>query len=68
MLNIRTCPTCGSKRIHRVRRAVMRTVGGEKYRVPAVQFHECPICGEKLYGREAMHKLESYHPKIKATA
>jgi YgiT-type zinc finger domain-containing protein len=68
MLDIRTCPTCGSKRIRRVRRSVMRTVGEEKYLVPAVEFHECPDCGEKLYGHEAMRKLESYQPKLKATA
>ena len=67
MLRIRTCPTCGSKRVHRVRRAVTHTDRGNKYRVPGVEFHECPDCGEKLYGREAMHKLETYHPKIKAT-
>lgn len=66
MLDIRTCPTCGSKRIKRVRRGVARTVGGEKYVVPGVEFHECPDCGEKLYGRQAMQKLESFRPKIKA--
>ena len=68
MLDICTCPTCGSKRIRRVRRGVMRTVGGEKYLVPAVAFHECPDCGEKLYGREAMRKLEAYRPKLKTLA
>ena len=67
MLQIRTCPTCGSKGIHHVRRAVMRTVRGKSYRVPGVVLHECPDCGEKLYGREAMRKLESYRPKLKAT-
>jgi YgiT-type zinc finger domain-containing protein len=68
MLDIRTCPTCGSKRIQRVRRGVTRTVGGKTYLVPGVDFHECPDCGEKLYGHEAMRKLESYRPKLKATA
>ena len=66
MLDIRTCPTCGSKRIKRVRRGVTRCVLGEKYVVPAVEFHECPHCGEKLYGRQAMQKLELFRPKIKA--
>jgi len=66
MLDIRTCPTCGSKRIKRVRRGVTRTAHGEKYVVPAVEFHECPDCGEKLYGRQAMQKLELFRPKIKA--
>jgi len=68
MLDIRICPTCGSKRIRRVRRGVRRTVGGEQFVVPGVEFHECPDCGEKLYGREAMRKLESYRRELKATA
>lgn len=68
MLDLRTCPTCGSKRLKRVRRGVTRTAHGEKYVVPAVDFHECPNCGEKLYGRQAMHKLESFRPKTKAIA
>jgi YgiT-type zinc finger domain-containing protein len=66
MLDIRTCPTCGSKRIKRVRRSVTRTAHGEKYVVPAVVFHECRDCGEKLYGRQAMQRLESFRSKSKA--
>ena len=68
MLDIHTCPTCGSKRIRRVRRGVVRTVGGEKHVVPGVEFYECLACGERLYGREAMRKLETYRPKAKVTA
>lgn len=68
MIDVRTCPTCGSKRIRRVCRPVTRTFKGRTYEVPGLEFHECPDCGENLYGREAMHKLESYHPKLKATA
>lgn len=68
MLDIRTCPTCGSKRIKRVRRGVTRTVHGEKYVVPAVEYHECPNCGEKVYGRQAMQKLESFRPKMKVAS
>ncbi len=63
MLQIRTCPTCGSKRIRLVRQNVIRTFRGKRYQVPGVEFHECPNCGEKLYGREAMHKLENFQPK-----
>ncbi|MGA2500214.1 MAG: YgiT-type zinc finger protein [Tepidisphaeraceae bacterium] len=68
MLDIRICPTCGSKRIRVVCRSVTRNFKGRSYEVPDVQFHECPDCGEKLYGREAMQKLESYRPKLKASA
>jgi YgiT-type zinc finger domain-containing protein len=68
MLDIRTCPTCGSKRIRRVRRAVTRTFKGRTYEVPDVEFHECSDCGEKLNGREAMQKLESFRPRMRKTA
>ena len=68
MLDIRTCPTCGSKRIRVVRRSVARKFRGRTYQVPDVEFHECPACGEKLYGREAMRKLETYRPALKASA
>lgn len=68
MLNLRTCPTCGGKHIRAVCRSVTRTFKGRIYQVPEVELHECSDCGEKLYGREAMHKLESYRPKLKASA
>ena len=68
MLTIETCPTCGSKRIRKVRKSVTRTFKGKTYVVPNVEFHECPNCGEKLYGREAMRKLESYRPNLRASA
>lgn len=63
MLKIRTCPTCGSKRIRLVREAVIRSFRGKRYQVPDVEFHACPNCSEKLYGREAMRKLETFQPK-----
>jgi YgiT-type zinc finger domain-containing protein len=61
-LDIRTCPTCGSKRIRRVRKSVTRSVHGRTCQVPDVEFHECPACGEKLYGHKAMRQLETYRP------
>ena len=68
MFDIRTCPTCRSKKIRLVKRGVTHGFKGRSYEVPDVEFHECPDCGEKLYGREAMQKLQSYRPKMKATA
>ncbi len=32
------------------------------YTVPNLEFYECPDCGEKVYDREAMKKIESYSP------
>jgi YgiT-type zinc finger domain-containing protein len=62
MLKIKTCPTCGSKRIRSVRRTVRRTVKGKRYIVPDLEFYECPGCGEKLYSPEAMRRIEAYSP------
>ena len=59
---IKTCPTCGSKRIQRVVRDVTRQYEGQPYVVPAVEFYDCPVCGEKVYDHAAMAKIEAYSP------
>jgi YgiT-type zinc finger domain-containing protein len=61
-LNITTCPSCGSKRIKRVRRNSTRKFEGHEYRVPNLEYYECPDCGEKVYDREAMRQIESHSP------
>jgi len=62
MIQITRCPTCGSKHIKRVRRDVTLESRGEAYTVRALEFEECPDCGEKLYDHEAMQKLEAASP------
>ena len=62
IFQIRTCPTCGSDQIRRVVHDLTRKYKGETYTVPAVKFYECPTCGEKVYDREAMLKIEAYSP------
>jgi hypothetical protein len=27
-----------------------------------VEYYECPACGEQVYDRDAMRKIESYSP------
>lgn len=61
-LQIKTCPTCGSDRIRRVVRDLTRTYRDQTYTVPAVEFYDCPVCGEKVYDREAMLKIEACSP------
>jgi YgiT-type zinc finger domain-containing protein len=58
MMKLTTCPTCGSKKIRRVRRSVRGKTRGHPYCATAVAFYECPDCGEKVYDREAMEKIE----------
>ena len=62
MLKITKCPTCGSKKLRAVRRTVTRQWEGERYTVPNLEFHECPACGERLYDRDAMRKIELHSP------
>lgn len=61
-LEITVCPTCGSDKIAEVCRDVTKTVNGQTYTVPALEFFECPNCGEKIYDREAMRRIEAYSP------
>lgn len=64
-LQITVCPSCGSGRIERAVRDVVRRHEGQEYVVPAVTFYECPDCGEKVYDREAMLKIEACSPAYK---
>jgi YgiT-type zinc finger domain-containing protein len=58
-LRINICPTCGSAKIKRVRRNLSGRFAGRSYTVPSLDFYECPDCGEKVYDREAMRKIEA---------
>ena len=61
-MDIRTCPTCGSKKIKKIRGNLTREFEGEKYSVPNVEYYECPDCGERIYGREAVRKIQAKSP------
>lgn len=64
MVNLKTCPTCGGKHIHKVCRTVTRSARGGSYTVPRLVFYECPDCGEQVYSPEAMEKIEAHRPKL----
>jgi YgiT-type zinc finger domain-containing protein len=73
MINITICPSCGSKKIGKTKRDWTGELHGQFYSVPLLEFYECPDCGEKIYDRHAMRKIEAYSPaynktKIKAAA
>lgn len=59
-MRITMCPSCGSKRIKEVRRNWSSQFRGQTYTVPNLEFYECPECGEKVYGREAMRRIEAH--------
>lgn len=66
-LTITRCPTCGSGKIKRVRRDVRREARGKKYVVRGLRFYECADCGEKVYDRHAMRRIEAASPAYTKT-
>lgn len=62
MQTLTRCPTCGSRKIRRVRRDLTEEWRGQRYTVPDVQIEECPDCGEQLFDHEAMQKIEAVCP------
>ena len=62
MIEITTCPSCGSSAVRKVRKDYSRPFGGEMYLVPDLEYFECPNCDERIFDREAMRKIESYSP------
>jgi YgiT-type zinc finger domain-containing protein len=73
-MNINRCPTCGSDRIGKAHRNWTGEFRGKTYQVEGLEFYECPVCGERVFDREAMRKIEAQSPafsgsrKIKKTA
>ncbi len=61
-VQITHCPSCGSDKIKRVRRNWTGEYQGHVYTVPALEFYECPSCGERIYDRYAMRNIQAYSP------
>jgi ribosomal protein L37AE/L43A len=61
-MNLKSCPTFGSRRIQKLRRDWESEFEGKPYKVQALEFYECPVCGEHVFDREAMRKIESASP------
>ena len=61
-LKLTRCSTCDSRRIKKVRRHWKDTYKGQTYVVPNLEFYECPDCGERLFDRDAMRKIEAHSP------
>jgi YgiT-type zinc finger domain-containing protein len=64
MLIITKCPTCSSHKIKKVQRKWTGKSPGQTYSGPKLEFYECPACGEKVYDREAMRKIEAHSPAL----
>ena len=59
-LKLTVCPNCGNKNLQKVRKAVTGTRQGKRYSAPAVEFYECPDCGERVYDPAAIRQLEQH--------
>lgn len=63
-LTIKRCPTCGSTKIRKVKRDWRGQYHGRSYSVASLSFFECPACGERVYDRKAMHRIEEKSPAL----
>ncbi|MBN1362868.1 MAG: YgiT-type zinc finger protein [Sedimentisphaerales bacterium] len=61
-LELTICPSCGSTEIKKVRRDWSGRFQDQSYTVPSLEFYECPVCGERVYDREAMRKIQEHSP------
>ena len=62
MLETTACPSCSTEHIQRVRRTWTGEYHGRRYAVPALSYYECPDCGEKVYDRDEMRRIEAHSP------
>lgn len=74
MIKITICPSCRGNKIEKVQRNWTGKYKGKTYTVPNLEYYECPDCGEKVYDRQAMRKIEANSPafekfraKVKST-
>ncbi|MDI6448308.1 type II toxin-antitoxin system MqsA family antitoxin [Anaerobaca lacustris] len=61
-LQITVCPSCGSTEVVKVCRDWSGEYEGWPYTVRSLESYECPACGEKIYDRQAMRKIQQHSP------
>jgi YgiT-type zinc finger domain-containing protein len=61
-LTIKTCPTCGSKRIRRVKRNVPSKRGSQPFIAHGITVEACPNCGEVLFSPESLEAIDAQRP------
>jgi len=63
MAKISKCPSCGSRKIRTVTQDWTGEYKGRRYTVPNVQFDECPECGERVFDRDAVRRIQARRPR-----
>jgi YgiT-type zinc finger domain-containing protein len=61
-LPVSACPACGSPRIRAVQEDWSSTYAGKRYLVRNLLYFRCPQCGEKVYDRSAMRRIQAASP------
>ncbi len=61
-MEINICPSCGSRQIEKLHRDWEGDFEGKHYVVRDLEYYECPACGECVFDREAMQKIEERSP------
>jgi len=61
-VKIARCPTCGSDQIKKVCHDWAGIYKGQTYVVPELSFYECPVCGDRVFEREALDRIQALSP------
>ena len=59
----KTCPTCGSRKIQKLATDFRGRIGTRIVSLPKLERHECPACGEILFGYDSMKRIEESRPR-----
>jgi YgiT-type zinc finger domain-containing protein len=62
-LVIKTCPTCGSRRIRSIKRDIESKHGGKPFVARGIEIEECPNCGERLFSPESLEEIAAQRPR-----
>lgn len=68
MIQVSACPSCGSTTIQAVRGDWSGSYRGRRYVVKDLRYFQCPRCGEKVYGPEAMRRIQAVSPAFSKTS
>jgi YgiT-type zinc finger domain-containing protein len=61
MIEITICPVCAGK-VKKIKEDWVGKVNGQTYIVPDLEYYICAECGERIYPREALKKIELFSP------
>lgn len=66
MFEITVCPVCSGK-VRKIKEDWIGKFKEQTYIVPDLEYYVCDECGEKIYTREALKKIEAFSPAFQRT-